>query len=111
MHRMTSKQMEKIKKYPLWADVVKQDFRKDPAQAYVYLKAVLKEYEESGDERHLLLALRRVAEAVGVANLAKKTGLSRQSIYKALSENGNPTLKTLDAVLRALGFTHSFRPI
>lgn len=39
----------------------------------------------------------------GVSELARKTGLGRQALYTALSENGNPTLETLTTVLEALG--------
>ncbi|MEO8326753.1 MAG: hypothetical protein ABI618_12935 [Nitrospirota bacterium] len=58
------------------------------------------------DEPELfLLALRNVAEAQGgVAQLAEKAKLNRESLYKILSERGNPELKSLDALLHALGF-------
>ncbi|MCD4812804.1 putative addiction module antidote protein [bacterium] len=111
MNKLTSKQKQKLKGYSHWSDIIKDDFKRNPEEAYAYLTAALKNYEKDGNEKLLLLALRRMAEAVGVANLAKKAGLSRQSIYKALSEHGNPTLKTLDTLLHALGFTHSFKPI
>jgi len=111
MDKLTRSQKQKLNSYPRWADIVQLDFKRNPEEAYEYLKNALKNYEKDRDERLLLLALRRVAEAVGVRKISEKTGLTRQSIYKALSEKGNPTLKTLDAILKALGFTHSFRPI
>ena len=46
-----------------------------------------------------------VARAKGMSYLAKTTGLSRESLYRSLSENGNPNLKTLLAVCSALGVT------
>ncbi|MFK0573798.1 addiction module antidote protein [Endozoicomonas sp.] len=46
-----------------------------------------------------------VARARGMTRLAKDTGLSRESLYRSLSENGNPNLKTLLAVCAALGVT------
>jgi probable addiction module antidote protein len=71
--------------------------RKDVAR---YLDAAL----EEGDERVLLAALRDAAEAVGgMSELARRTGLSRESLYRALSERGNPRWSTLVAILRALG--------
>jgi probable addiction module antidote protein len=52
-----------------------------------------------------LLALRNVGEAQGgVALLADTTKLNRESLYKMLSERGNPELRSLDAPLHALGF-------
>ncbi len=111
MDKLTRKQKKKLAGYPLWADIMQKDFKRNPEEAYAYLKNALKEYEKDRNEALLLLALRRVAEAVGVKKISEKTGLTRQSIYKALSAQGNPTLKTLDAILKALGFTHSFRLI
>ncbi len=70
-------------------------------EAEEYLNAALEE-----DHPELfLLALRNVAEARGgVAQLAEKTKLNRESLYKMLSERGNPELRSLDALLHALGF-------
>ena len=59
---------------------------------------------EDGDERVLLLALRNVADAMGgMARLASDTGLSRESLYRTLSEKGNPRLSSLVAVLHSMG--------
>ncbi len=74
---------------------------RDAREAEEYLNAAL----EEGDPELFLLALRNVAEAQGgVAQLAKKAKLNRESLYKILSERGNPELKSLDALLHALGF-------
>ena len=64
-----------------------------------YLEAAM----EGNDARHIASALGDVARSKGMTELAKKTGLGRQALYNALSENGNPTLETLIAVLGALG--------
>ena len=59
---------------------------------------------EDGSPAFIAAALGAVARAHGgIDRLAADTGLSRQSLYKALSENGNPTLKTVLKVLDALG--------
>lgn len=74
---------------------------RDPREAGEYLNASL----EEDDPELFLLALRNVAEAQGgVAQLAEKTNLNRESLYKMLSERGNPELRSLDALLHALGF-------
>ncbi len=74
---------------------------RNAGEAEEYLNAAL----EEGDPELFLLALRNVAEAQGgVAQLAKKAKLNRESLYKILSERGNPELKSLDALLQALGF-------
>jgi len=48
-------------------------------------------------------ALGVVARAKGMAQIAGQTGLSREQLYRSFSENGNPTLKTTLAVMKALG--------
>ncbi len=58
---------------------------------------------EGGDPKHIARALGDVARSKGMTALARKTGVGRQALYAALSENGNPTLETLTAVLAAIG--------
>ncbi|NMG76687.1 DNA-binding protein [Aromatoleum diolicum] len=58
-----------------------------------------------------LLALRTVAEAYGgLGTVAAEAGISRESLYRALSPKGNPTLKTLLAVLKTVGLRLSVEP-
>lgn len=64
-----------------------------------YLEAAM----EGNDPKHIARALGDVARSKGMTDIAKKTGLGRQALYTALSENGNPTLETLTTVLGALG--------
>lgn len=58
---------------------------------------------EGNDPKHIANALGVIARSKGMSEIAKKAGLGRQALYNALSENGNPTLETLAAVLSALG--------
>lgn len=58
---------------------------------------------EGNDAAHIARALGHVARSKGMTEIARRTGLGRQALYNALSENGNPTLETLMAVLSALG--------
>ena len=74
--------------------------RKDPDFAAEYLKAAL---EDQDEPRVLLLALRHLAQARGIAKVAKAAGIERESLYRALSAHGNPRLSTLVAVTRAIG--------
>jgi len=75
----------------------------DPEFAAEYLKAALEEADEPGGRGALLMALRHVAEAHGMTKLARSAGVKREALYRALSPKGNPTLKTLSAVLDAVG--------
>ena len=73
----------------------------NPAEAAGYLNACL----EDGDPEVFLLALRDIARARGgVAQPAEATQLNREHLYRMLSENGNPELRSLEALLDALGF-------
>ena len=74
--------------------------RKDPEFAAEYVKAALEDTEEP---LVLLLALRHLAQARGIAKVAKAAGIERESLYRALSRRGNPRLSTLVAVTKAIG--------
>jgi probable addiction module antidote protein len=64
-----------------------------------YLEAVL----EDGDSALVAAALGDIARAKGMTHIARETGLGRESLYKALSPEGNPELATVLKVVRALG--------
>ena len=57
----------------------------------------------TGDAGYIAHALGVVARARGITQIANETGLSREQLYRSFSENGNPTLKTTLAVMKALG--------
>ena len=67
-----------------------------------YIDAVLEDAMQRGDFTMLPHALGAVARARGMTDIARETGLSRESLYKALSEDGNPSFATVLKVLRAL---------
>ncbi len=77
-----------------------QELRDDPEFAAAYLRAAV---EDSDEPKVLLLALRQIAKARGVARVAKAAGVERESLYRALLKNGNPRLSTLAAVTKAIG--------
>jgi probable addiction module antidote protein len=64
-----------------------------------YLDAVF----EDGDLAEIRRAIGHVARAKGMTQLARDTGITREALYKALGEHGNPTLDTLSKILGALG--------
>jgi probable addiction module antidote protein len=89
--------MTKSRRYE---DVLDEDLE-NPVEAADYLNACL----EDDDPEVFLLALRDVARARGgVAKLAEVTELNREHLYRMLSENGNPELRSLEVLLDALGF-------
>src|SRR3989304_7004576 len=74
----------------------------------LYLEACL---EEAGDDPAFLVhALGVVARAKNMSQLARDTGLTREGLYKALSEEGNPTFATVAKVAKALGYQVTFQP-
>jgi probable addiction module antidote protein len=79
-----------------------------PEEMAAYLDACLAECD--GDASIVAKALGDIARAKGMAALARETGLGRESLYKALSVDGNPQLDTVLKVAKALGLTLSVRP-
>ncbi|GAB1542843.1 hypothetical protein NUACC21_55170 [Scytonema sp. NUACC21] len=84
----------------------------NPEMAKFYLNVALEEYEQDGDLAFFLEALRNVVEArEGMTSLAEKTGLNRQNLYRVLSSEGNPELRTISLILHHLGYRLSVQPI
>lgn len=78
----------------------------DPAEDLISEEAhafFMAEAFKTGDAGYIAHALGVVARAKGMAQIASKTGLSREQLYRSFSEQGNPTLKTTLAVMKALG--------
>ena len=73
---------------------------KNPKEAAAYLNAAI----EEGDRELFLLALRNIAEAQGgISAVAEKAHLNRENLYRMLSKRGNPEIKSLMTLLRAMG--------
>lgn len=92
------------------AETIKE-LRSDRQFAVEYLKAALQELDDPNNRAAGLLALRDVAEAYGgLGAVAAQAGISREALYRSLSPTGNPTLKTLLAVLKTVGMRLSVEP-
>ncbi|MDR6817847.1 putative addiction module antidote protein [Neorhizobium sp. 2083] len=76
-----------------------QDYLKTPEERLAYLEAAF----EDGDPKLISIALGDVARSMGMTNVAKEAGITREALYKALSDKGDPKLSTLLGVLKALG--------
>jgi probable addiction module antidote protein len=88
-----------------------EQLRKDPKFAVEYLKGALESLTDAEDRGVGLIMLRAFAEAYGgLGAVAAKAGISRESLYRSLSPKGNPTLKTLIAVLNTMGLRLSVVP-
>ena len=75
----------------------------DTTFADEYLAVALEEANQPGGKEVLLAALRQIAEANGMTAVAERAGIPRESLYRALSPSGNPTIKTLLAVVNGVG--------
>ena len=71
------------------------------------IQAYMEEALETDDPAFIAKALGTIARARGMARIAKKAGLSRESLYKALSTEGNPEFGTVIRVMQALGLKFS----
>jgi probable addiction module antidote protein len=79
---------------------------KDPVEAAAYIEAVM----ELDEPATLLVALRHVAKAHGMAEVARRADMGDKTLFRALSEDGNPTLSTISKVLHAVGLRLSVVP-
>ena len=83
-------------------------FREDPAFATEYLNSVL----EEGEQPDLLVALRQMTKAFGgVSAIAERAQLNPTQLYRTLSAEGNPELRSLSAILKAMGLRLAVQPL
>lgn len=88
-------------------EAMAERYRKDPELAVETLDAIL----EDGDQGELLVTLKQIAMAKGVAKIAEETDINRTALYRSLSEAGNPSLNNLIAILKAMGLRLSIQAI
>ncbi|PKP44262.1 MAG: putative addiction module antidote protein [Bacteroidetes bacterium HGW-Bacteroidetes-12] len=72
-----------------------------------YLNVVL----EEGDDTEIVTAIGHIAKAIGMTKIAEETGMSRPSLYKALSEGAKPQFSTIMKVLKAVGGQINIKPL
>lgn len=100
-----SKNKKASRSYDEWViESLKDDGR---AQAE-YVQATIE--ENRGFPKAILVALRHVAEARGFKAFAEETKLNRETLYKTLTEDGNPTLESLSKMLDVLGLDIAVKP-
>ncbi len=83
------------------------DYLDNKAMIAEYLNTVL----EEGNNDEIVAAIGHIAKAIGMSKIAEETGLSRPSLYKALSDGAKPQFSTILKVLRALGGQVKINPI
>jgi len=81
-------------------EVMADRFRREPAYAVALLNSIL----EDGEQGELLIALRQMTKAFGgIQAVAENANLNPTQLYRTLSEQGNPELRSLSAILKAMG--------
>ena len=94
-----------------FTEMVEDMLRERPEEIDEFLEVQFEEYAKDGDLGALLAALRTVSRVKGVAVTANGADMSRRGLQKALSEDGNPKLETANAILQAMGYQLSVRPM
>ena len=75
------------------------------------IAAYLEEAFADGDPAFIASAIGEVARARNITAIARETGLTRETLYRAFSPGGNPTLATMATVVKALGYQLAIRPL
>ncbi len=104
---MTTRNGQKKQTSGDWEEYVIDTLKDDPDLASDYLNAAIAD----GDIRVFLLALGRITKARGMSNVSKATGLNRENIYRIVSDKGNPRIKSVQAILDAVGLTLRTEPL
>jgi len=79
-------------------------FRKHPEEIDDYLEEIFDEFAEDENTSALLSSLRVICRVKGISEISRETGISRNGIQKALSEEGNPRLESINAIMHAIGY-------
>jgi len=107
--------MKKQKKYKLPKRLEKMGYKVWDASDYLTSEEMITEYLtaalEDPNPELFVLALENVAKARGMGKVARKAGLGRESLYKALSKGSHPRFETISAVMQALGVKFAVTPV
>ena len=94
------------RKYRTFKEPEVEYFKKHPKEIKDYLEVALEEYQKDSDEKAFLISLAIIAKAKGgFIKLAKRTGLNKEHLYRALSEQGDPKFSTVTEIFYSLGLS------
>ena len=86
-----------------------QDYLQTPEECAMFVQAAIE--DASDDAAYIAQVLGEVAKSKGMAVVARDAGLSREGLYKALGEGGNPSFATIVKVMGALGLKIAIKPV
>lgn len=85
---------------------------KDPKKATNHLKTALEKLSEENDAETFLITLRSLTKVQGgMSSLSKRVGINRQNLYRTFASTGNPKFRSLNTILKGLGYRLSIEPI
>lgn len=96
--------MAKKRIYRTIDQIDEEYYRAHPEEIDSYLTTVFEEYAKDGCTPAMLSSLRMIARVKGISALAKESGLTRNGIQKALSEQAKPGFDTINAIMNAMGY-------
>ncbi len=92
------------RKYRTLDEVSEEYYREHPDEIDDYLSEIFDEYAKDGNMSALLSSMRMVCRVKGISEISRETGISRNGIQKALSEEGNPRFENINAIMHAMGY-------
>ncbi len=102
----TIEKKKKLRRYDEWLI----ESLKDSEEAQLYLKAAFEEYEKDHDLDILLHSIWAYAKAQGISDFAKKSKINRQNLYRIFTGERNPRFKTIESIVKGVGFKLTFTP-
>src|ERR1700735_1099477 len=93
-----------MRKYSSFNNIEEGYLRDHPKEIDDYITVLFEEYVRDGDTAALLSSLRVVSRVKGVSRIAETSGLSRKGVQKVLSEDGNPKVESVNAIMHAMGY-------
>ncbi|NTV45180.1 MAG: putative addiction module antidote protein [Chlorobiales bacterium] len=93
-----------MKYFRTFNEVEESYFRDHQEEIDDYINLIFEEYAKDSNTGALLSSLRVISRMKGVSKIAEESGLSRKGVQKALSENGNPALSSINAIMHAMGY-------
>lgn len=96
--------MAKKRTYRTLDQVDEEYYRNHPDEIDGYLAVAFEEYAKDGCTPALLSSLRMIARVKGVSTIAQESGITRNGVQKALSEQGNPRFESVNLIIAAMGY-------
>jgi len=90
--------------YRTFDEITEQYYRENPNEIDSFLATAFEEYTKDGFTPALLSSLRMIARVKGVSTLAEESGVTRNGIQKALSEEAKPRFDTINTIVNAMGY-------